>query len=125
MNSDELPSFDPRCPMSTFPVQIGGRWTAMILQCLARRPCRFGELRRHLAPISAKVLSETLRSMEEDDYLTRIEREDRTTSYQLTAHGRSFIPLIHAVRSWANAQSQTSREGTSPAQVAAIQDGRS
>ncbi|WP_052066444.1 winged helix-turn-helix transcriptional regulator [Rhodococcoides fascians] len=92
--------------MSTYPVQIGGRWTAMIAQCLAHRPSRFGELRRHLVPISAKVLSETLRSMEEDGYLTRIEREDRTTSYQLTTHGRSLIPLIHAVRSWDESRSQ-------------------
>lgn len=98
--------------MSTYPVQIGGRWTAMIAQCLAQRPCRFGELRRHLVPISAKVLSETLRSMENDGYLTRIECDDHTTSYQLTTHGKSLIPLIQAVRSWDHSQSQAAGDGT-------------
>lgn len=86
--------------MSRFPIQIGGRWTAMIVQCLDVRPCGFGELRRHLAPISAKVLSETLRSMQNDGYLSRTPTATGVT-YQLTDHGRSLIPLIHSARTWA------------------------
>ncbi|GAA3561903.1 hypothetical protein GCM10022222_52050 [Amycolatopsis ultiminotia] len=103
MSSDELPTFDPRCPMSRFPIQIGGRWTAMIVRCLEQRPCRFGELRRHLTPISAKVLSETLRSMENENYLTRTVETTGTTTYRLTDHGRSLIPMIHSARAWADA----------------------
>ncbi len=101
MTTDQLPTFDPRCPMSTFPVQIGGRWTAMIIQCLDRRPCRFGELRRHLSPVSAKVLSETLQSMEADGYLVRTETAEGV-SYALTDLGGSLIPLIRAARTWAS-----------------------
>ncbi len=102
MSSGELPSFDPGCPMSDFPIQIGGRWTAMIIRCLAQRPCQFGELRRHLAPISAKVLSETLHTMENTGYIRR-QPVDNTVLYHLTDYGCSLIPLINASRAWAQA----------------------
>ncbi|BDD82297.1 hypothetical protein TPB0596_20600 [Tsukamurella pulmonis] len=100
MNPTELPSFDSRCPMRSFPIQIGGRWTAMIIRCLAQRPCRFGELRRHLTPISAKALSETLHVMEEQGYVRRRPFDEGVT-YHLTDHGRSLVPIFDASRTWA------------------------
>lgn len=34
--------------MSSFPVQIGGRWTGMIVLCLEEQPLRFTQLRQAL-----------------------------------------------------------------------------
>ena len=63
--------FDPACPDSTMPVQIGGRWTALVVLCLEAGPRRFGELRVPLAGVTPKVLTATLRAMERDGMVTR------------------------------------------------------
>ncbi|GAA4455069.1 winged helix-turn-helix transcriptional regulator [Phytohabitans houttuyneae] len=97
-----LPAFDPLCPSSAFPVQIGGKWTAMIVLCLEAGPRRFGELRRHLRPISAKVLAETLDAMERDGLVTRRPVADGV-EYQLTPLGGTLLGLIDHVRAWARA----------------------
>lgn len=97
-----MPSFDPACPMSAFPIQIGGKWTAMIVLCLQAEPRRFGVLRRHLRPISAKVLVETLLAMERDGLVHRRAVED-AVEYGLTPLGRTLIDVIEHARTWARA----------------------
>lgn len=99
-----LPPFDPVCPMATFPIQIGGKWTAMIVMCLQAGPRRFGVLRRHLRPISAKVLAETLLAMERDGLVRRRlikSADDAGVEYELTPLGRTLIDLIENARTWA------------------------
>lgn len=106
MNSSDgsLPTFDPVCPTSTFPIQIGGKWTAMIVVCLQAGPARFGALRRHLQPISAKVLAETLHATERDGLVRRLPIEDADdggVEYALTALGGTLLDVIENARKWA------------------------
>jgi DNA-binding HxlR family transcriptional regulator len=99
-----LPGFDPVCPMSAFPIHVGGKWTAMIVLCLEAGPRRFGILRHHLRPISAKVLAETLLAMERDGLVRRCPlagADDGGVEYQLTALGRTLLDLIEHTRAWA------------------------
>jgi DNA-binding HxlR family transcriptional regulator len=95
--------FDPMCPSSTFPIQIGGKWTGMIIRCLEHAPRRFTELRNALPAVTPKVLSETLRSMERDGLLTRTVHDENPprVEYELTGLGRSLLDLIEASRAWA------------------------
>ena len=65
---DEL----PECPVATTVQLIGSKWKLLILRNLMQRPWRFNELRKDLDGISQKVLTESLRSMEEDGIITRI-----------------------------------------------------
>lgn len=74
----------------------------MIVLCLEAGPRRFGELRRHLRPISAKVLAETLDAMERDG-LARRQPVDEGVEYHLTPLGRTLLGLIAHVRDWARA----------------------
>jgi DNA-binding HxlR family transcriptional regulator len=99
----DAPTFDPACPMSAFPVQIGDKWTAMIILCLEARPRRFSELRNLLGSVSAKVLTDTLRAMERDGLLTRsaFDENPPRVEYHLTALGRTLLQLVEAARSWA------------------------
>ncbi|WP_285901977.1 helix-turn-helix domain-containing protein [Frankia sp. AiPs1] len=99
----DAPTFDPACPMSAFPVQIGDKWTAMVVLCLEARPRRFSELRQLLGSVSAKVLTDTLRAMERDGLLTRsvFDENPPRVEYRLTALGRTLLFLIEAARSWA------------------------
>ncbi|GLI00867.1 hypothetical protein Pa4123_61430 [Phytohabitans aurantiacus] len=101
--SSPLPSFDPICPTSAFPIQIGGKWTAMVVLCLEGGPRRFGVLRRHLRPISAKVLAETLAAMGRDGLVRRClaEGDDGGVEYELTSLGRSLLDVIEHARGWA------------------------
>ena len=59
---DEL----PECPVATTVQLIGSKWKLLILRNLLARPWRFNELKRNLEGISQKVLTDSLRSMEED-----------------------------------------------------------
>lgn len=103
---DDLPVFAAECPITGYPIQIGGRWGAMILLCLRARPRRFGVLRRHLPPVSAKVLAETLQSMERDGFVRRRPAADapgRAVEYELSEFGRSLLPVIDHARQWGRA----------------------
>ena len=65
-------------------------------------PRRFGELRRLMPEISHKVLTGTLRRLERENLVIREVRPGRPpgVEYRLSNHGRSVVPLVHAVRSW-------------------------
>lgn len=60
----------PACPVATTVQLIGSKWKLLILRNLLARPWRFNELRKSLEGISQKVLTDSLRSMEEDGLVT-------------------------------------------------------
>jgi DNA-binding HxlR family transcriptional regulator len=97
-----LPKFDPRCPSSDMPIQIGGKWTGMVVRCLQGGPRRFTELKEPLRGVTPKVLTETLRAMERDGLVTRTVHDENPprVEYALTPLGRSLVPLIDAARAW-------------------------
>lgn len=61
----------PECPVATSVALIGSKWKLLIIRNLLQRPWRFNELRKDLDGISQKVLTDSLRSMEEDGLITR------------------------------------------------------
>jgi DNA-binding HxlR family transcriptional regulator len=95
----------PTCPSTQLPFQVGGKWTGMVIVCLADRPRRFTELRELLRAVTPKVLSETLRGMQRDGLITRhdLETNPPHVEYSLTPLGLSLLELIDAARSWAEA----------------------
>ncbi|MDO3700166.1 helix-turn-helix domain-containing protein [Micromonospora sp. C28SCA-DRY-2] len=94
--------FDPMCPSSALPFQVGDKWTGMVVRCLEHGPRRFGELRAPLRTVTPKVLTETLRAMERDGLVTRTAYEENPprVEYALTPLGRSLLTLIEAARVW-------------------------
>ena len=61
----------PACPVATTVSLIGSKWKLLIMRNLLMRPWRFNELRKSLEGISQKVLTDSLRSMEEDGLVVR------------------------------------------------------
>ena len=61
----------PECPVATTVTLIGSKWKLLIIRNLMERPWRFNELKRDLEGISQKVLTDSLRSMEEDGLIIR------------------------------------------------------
>ncbi|MEU8270897.1 helix-turn-helix domain-containing protein [Sphaerisporangium sp. NPDC049002] len=94
--------FDPVCPSGAMPIQIGDKWTAMVVLCLEDGPRRFSEIRVPLRRVTPKVLTQTLRAMERDGLVTRTAYAEipPRVEYELTALGRSLLTLIDAARAW-------------------------
>jgi DNA-binding HxlR family transcriptional regulator len=61
----------PMCPLSDCMAFIGGAWTPNIIWYLPRAPARFSELRTDIPLVSAKVLTQRLRELEERGILLR------------------------------------------------------
>lgn len=61
----------PACPVATTVSLIGSKWKLLIMRNLLMRPWWFNELRKSLDGISQKVLTDSLRSMEEDGLVVR------------------------------------------------------
>ncbi len=95
---DELPD----CPVATTVSLIGSKWKLLILRNLLVRPWRFNELRRDLEGISQKVLTDSLRSMEEDGIITRTVYPEvpPRVEYALSEMGESMRPVIKAMEDW-------------------------
>ncbi|GAA5011917.1 winged helix-turn-helix transcriptional regulator [Actinopolymorpha pittospori] len=94
--------FDPLCPSSAMPIQIGDKWTGMVVLCLEGGPRRFSELKAPLRGITPKVLTQTLRAMERDGLVTRTAYDENPprVEYELTPLGRSLLTLVAAARAW-------------------------
>ncbi len=92
----------PDCPVATTVSLIGSKWKILILRNLLVRPWRFNELRRDLEGISQKVLTDSLRSMEEDGIITRTVYPEvpPRVEYALTELGYSLKPILDAMREW-------------------------
>lgn len=92
----------PACPVATTVQMIGNKWKLLIMRNLLVRPWRFNELRKDLDGISQKVLTDSLRSMEEDGIITRTVYPEvpPRVEYALSELGESMRPIIKAMESW-------------------------
>ena len=94
--------FSERCPSRASLARIANKWTAMIVVLLTEEPLRFGELHRRVEGITKKVLVDTLRALERDGMVERIQTADADhPHYQLTPLGRTLREPLQALRLWA------------------------
>lgn len=95
---DELPD----CPVATTVGLIGSKWKLLILRNLLVRPWRFSELLKDLDGISARVLTSSLRSMEEDGLIERrvISERPPHVEYRLSNLGESMRQIIADMESF-------------------------
>lgn len=89
----------PMCPLSDCMAFIGGAWTPNIIWYLSSGPRRFSELRADIPLVSAKVLTQRLREMEERGLLSRavMDSSPPSVEYALTELGLEFMPVIQAI----------------------------
>ena len=92
----------PACPVATTVQLIGSKWKLLILRNLFMRPWRFNELRKVLEGISQKVLTDSLRAMEEDGIITRTVYAEvpPRVEYVLSPLGESMKPILDAMEQW-------------------------
>lgn len=101
LTKEELPA----CPVATTVQLIGSKWKILIIRNLLTRPWRFNELRKDLEGISQKVLTDSLRSMEEDGIITRTVYPEvpPRVEYSLSELGESMRPILDAMELWGKA----------------------
>ena len=92
----------PECPVATTVALIGSKWKLLIIRNLLQRPWRFNELKKNLEGISQKVLTDSLRSMEEGGLITRTVYPEvpPRVEYTLTELGYSLKPVLDAMWAW-------------------------
>ena len=94
------------CPVDYAFQRIGGKYKGRILWYLKGDVLRYGELKRLVEGISAKMLSQALKELEGDELVTRklyLESPLRS-EYSLTKTGAELIPVIDQMRLWGEKQ---------------------
>lgn len=100
LTKDELPN----CPVATTIQLIGNKWKLFIIQQLLNGPHRFTELLNNICGISKKVLTDNLRSMENDNIIVReiFAEVPPKVIYSLSNIGKSLLPIIDEMANWGN-----------------------
>lgn len=91
------------CPTRQLLDRIADKWVVLVLGLLEPGPQRFNALRRQIEGISQKMLTQTLRSLEADGFVTRrvFPTVPVTVEYELTPLGRSLNSVLEHLREWA------------------------
>lgn len=96
----------PGCPIRNVLARISDKWSLLVIYTLDRsdRPSmRFKELQRAVPDISQKMLTVTLRTLEEDGLVTRTVWPEvpPRVEYALTERARTLLPHVDALIGWA------------------------
>ncbi len=97
---------DPTCPIRNILSRLSDKWSMLVIYKLnqsEKESLRFKELQRLIPDISQKMLTVTLRTLEEDGYVTRTIYPEvpPRVEYTLTARTLSLLPYINALIGWA------------------------
>ncbi|MEV4757112.1 helix-turn-helix domain-containing protein [Micromonospora sp. NPDC049559] len=91
------------CPTRQLLDRISDKWVSLVLTALATGPRRYSELRRIIAGVSEKMLTQTLRTLERDGLVSRAVTVSVPVrvDYALTPLGTSLLPLMTSIKEWA------------------------
>ena len=81
---------------------IGDRWTIMVIGNLSFGPLRYKQLQREVQGISQRMLTLTLKSLEQDGLVSRtvFATVPPRVDYELTPLGRSLMQAIKPLHEW-------------------------
>lgn len=95
----------PQCPVATAVGVMSNKWKLLILRNLLTGPQRFTDLLNGIESISKKVLTENLRSLEDDGIVNRktyTEKIPVTVEYSLSEIGETLKPIFNVLTDWGN-----------------------
>ena len=96
----------PDCPIRNILSKLCDKWSLLVIYTLnktGKSAIRFKELQRDIPDISQKMLTVTLRTLEDDGYVTRTVYPEvpPRVEYALTPRTYSLLPHINALIEWA------------------------
>lgn len=92
------------CPVRNVLDRFGDKWSILVLLVLDESGVlRFNELHKRIETISQKMLAVTLKTLEADGLAKRTiyPQIPPRVEYELTARGKSLLPLIKNMVEWA------------------------
>ncbi|WP_063051530.1 winged helix-turn-helix transcriptional regulator [Nocardia arthritidis] len=94
--------YSAKCPTREVLDHIAGKWTVLIIDALADGTMRYTDLRNRIEGISQKMLTQSLRQLEADGFVTRTVHPTvpPRVDYTLTDLGHSLRTPIAALRDW-------------------------
>ena len=106
MNRNEVrDALYPDCPIRNVLSRVGDKWSMLVLFTLENNSSqRFKELQRNIPDVSQKMLTATLKTLEGDGLILReaFPEIPPRVEYSLTEKGKSLLPLINNLISWAS-----------------------
>lgn len=99
-----LDAYDPQCPIRNILARMSDKWSLLVIYTLTQaEKMRFGDLRRTIPDISQKMLTATLRTLEEDGFVIRTIYPEvpPRVEYRLTERAHSLLPHILSLIMWA------------------------
>ena len=92
------------CPIRDVMALASDKWSILIILYLGYYPVlRFNKLKKHIYDISNKVLSERLKMLEGDGYISRelFAEVPIRVEYSLTDFGHSYLKKLLELAEWA------------------------
>ena len=101
-----MKNFHPtgNCPVRDVLSRLGDKWSMLVLITLnANGTMRFSDIHKTIEDISQRMLTVTLRTLENDGLVERkvYAEVPPRVEYNLTDIGRSLIPHVEALVGWA------------------------
>lgn len=100
----ELNSQYPTCPIRNILSRMSDKWSLLILRMLQNKEVmRYKDFTSTIPDISQKMLSLTLRRLEEDHLISRKVYPEipPRVEYRLTETGKSLMPALQMMIQWA------------------------
>ncbi|CAN7362611.1 winged helix-turn-helix transcriptional regulator [Rhizobium sp. LjRoot254] len=100
------------CPVRDVMDHISGKWSILMMLELIDGPLRFGAIRRRVPDISQRMLTQTLRDLQRDGYVSRTvyPTQPPSVEYKLTELGESFSKPLVALVDWAAQNHETIKQ---------------
>lgn len=95
----------PACPVRNILARLCDKWALLVLYILdmsGKDSMRFTELRQQMPDVSQRMLTMTLRTLEEDGYVTRTAFPEipPRVEYALTERAKSLMPILKSLLQW-------------------------
>lgn len=98
---DTYPKETP-CNLEIALKAIGGKWKLVVLWYLSKGTLRFGELHKRIPLVTQKMLSQTLRELEQDKLISRKVYTviPPKVEYSITPQGRDLHKALRELDLW-------------------------
>ncbi len=101
MQNESGSSFLADCPTRLTVEIISDKWSVLVLFALSQQPRRHSDLVDVIGDISRKVLTQTLRRLQQYGLVERHSEGPRWVEYTLTELGQTLVEPIEVLNTWA------------------------
>ena len=100
--SKNVPETPSKCAVEATVAVIGGKWKPILMFHLVSEERRFSDLKRLVPQTSDRMLTRSLRELEEDGLVKRqvFPEVPVRVVYSLTKDGESLVPVLNAMSDW-------------------------